>query len=194
MTMGAGSRQRGFTLIELLVTIVIVGIVLSIVTLSLNLAGDDREIRREVQRLMSILEVAQDDAMLQGREFGIEFLLGAYRFVEYDSLSGLWLEIPGEDVLRMRALPEGMELSLRLEDKLITLEENPIALAANGDEDNDDRTLQAKNYAPHVLIFSSGEMTPFELRIRRLTDQLSVALQSDLLGNLEFVDDESTQY
>ncbi len=192
--MGASSRQRGFTLIELLVTIVIVGIVLSIVTLSLNLAGDDREIRREVQRLMSILEVAQDDAMLQGREFGIEFLLGAYRFVEYDSLSELWLEIPGEDVLRMRALPEGMELSLRLEDKLMTLEENPIALAANGDEDNDDRTLQAKNYTPHVLIFSSGEMTPFELRIRRLTDQLSVALQSDLLGNLEFVDDESTQY
>ncbi len=132
--------------------------------------------------------------MLQGREFGIEFLLGAYRFVEYDSLSELWLEIPGEDVLRMRALPEGMELSLRLEDKLMTLEENPIALAANGDEDNDDRTLQAKNYTPHVLIFSSGEMTPFELRIRRLTDQLSVALQSDLLGNLEFVDDESTQY
>ncbi len=192
--MGASSRQRGFTLIELLVTIVIVGIVLSIVTLSLNLASDDREIRREVQRLMSILEVAQDDAMLQGREFGIEFLLGAYRFVEYDSLSELWLEIPGEDVLRMRALPEGMELSLRLEDKLMTLEENPIALAANGDEDNDDRTLQAKNYTPHVLIFSSGEMTPFELRIRRLTDQLSVALQSDLLGNLEFVDDESTQY
>jgi len=192
--MGTSSRQRGFTLIELLVTIVIVGIVLSIVTLSLNLAGDDREIRREVQRLMSILEVAQDDAMLQGREFGIEFLLGAYRFVEYDSLSELWLEIPGEDVLRMRALPEGMELSLRLEDKLMTLEENPIALAANGDEDNDDRTLQAKNYTPHVLIFSSGEMTPFELRIRRLTDQLSVALQSDLLGNLEFVDDESTQY
>lgn len=192
--MGTSSRDRGFTLIELLVTIVIIGIVLSIVTLSLNLAGDDREIRREVQRLMSILEVAQDDAMLQGRDFGIEFLLGAYRFVEYDSLSGLWLEIPGEDVLRMRALPEGMELSLRLEDKLVTLEENPIALATNGDDDNDDLTLQAKNYAPHVLIFSSGEMTPFELRIRRLTDQLSVALQSDLLGNLEFVDDESTQY
>jgi hypothetical protein len=44
------------------------------------------------------------------------------------------------------------------------------------------------------LIFSSGDMTPFEVHINRVTDRLSVALQGDLLGNLEFVDDEDTQF
>ncbi len=86
---GAG-RDRGFTLIELLVTIVIISIILSIAVLSLSLVGDDREVRKEAQRLMSLLEVAQDDAVLQGREFGVEFLIGSYRFVEYEPLSGKW--------------------------------------------------------------------------------------------------------
>ena len=111
---GAG-RDRGFTLIELLVTIVIISIILSIAVLSLSLVGDDREVRKEAQRLMSLLEVAQDDAVLQGREFGVEFLLGSYRFVEYEPLSGQWFEILGEDLLRTRQIPAEMEISLFLE-------------------------------------------------------------------------------
>ena len=187
---GAG-RDRGFTLIELLVSIVIISIILSIAVMSLSLVGDDREVRQEAQRLMSLLELAQDDAVLQGREFGVEFLLGSYRFVEYEPLSGQWFEILGEDLLRTRQLPEEMEVSLFLEDKRITLEENPVELA---DADQAEATPQARNYAPHIMIFSSGDMTPFEIHINRVTDSLSVTLQGDLLGNLEFVDDEDTQF
>jgi general secretion pathway protein H len=186
-----GGRDRGFTLIELLVTIVIISIILSITVMSLSLVGDDREVRQEAQRLMSLLEVAQDDAVLQGREFGVEFLLGSYRFVEYDPLSGQWLEILGADVLRTRQMPAEMEISLFLEDKRITLEASPIALA---EADGTETTLQARNYAPHIMIFSSGDMTPFEVRINRVTDQLSVALTGDLLGNIEFLNDEDTQF
>lgn len=192
-TVIGAARARGFTLIELLVTIVIISIILSIVVMSLSLVGDDREVRKEAQRLMSLLEVAQDDAVLQGREFGVEFLLGSYRFVEYEPISGQWFEILGADLLRTRQIPEEMEFSLFLEDKRITLEENPIGLG-DVDEDGLGATAQARNYAPHILIFSSGDMTPFEVHINRVTDRLSVALQGDLLGNLEFVDDEETQY
>jgi len=184
-------RDRGFTLIELLVTIVIISIILSIAVMSLSLVGDDREVRQEAQRLMSLLEVAQDDAVLQGREFGVEFLLGSYRFVEYEPLSGQWLEILGADLLRTRQIPAEMEISLVLEDKRIALEESPIALA---DADGTEATSQARNFAPHIMIFSSGDMTPFEVRINRVTDQLSVALKGDLLGNLEFLNDEDTQF
>ena len=187
---GAG-RDRGFTLIELLVTIVIISIILSIAVLSLSLVGDDREVRKEAQRLMSLLEVAQDDAVLQGREFGVEFLLGSYRFVEYEALSGQWFEILGEDLLRTRQIPAEMEISLFLEDKRITLEESPILLA---DQDEADATRLARNYAPHIMIFSSGDMTPFEIHINRATDSMSVALHGDLLGNLEFIDDADTQF
>ena len=183
-------NERGFTLIELLVSIVIIGIVLSIAVLSLSLAGNDRDVRREAQRLIAILEIAQDDAVLQGREFGIEFTTTGYRFVEYDPFSERWLEIPGEDLLRLRSLPEDYELSLYLEDKRITLDDDPVDLE---EEDDFGPSNNARNYAPHVMIFSSGDMTPFELHINRLTDELTVAMHADLLGNLEFLTDEERQ-
>ena len=104
---------------------------------------------------------------------------------------GQWLEILGADLLRTRQIPAEMEISLVLEDKRIALEESPIALA---DADGTEATSQARNFAPHIMIFSSGDMTPFEVRINRVTDQLSVALKGDLLGNLEFLNDEDTQF
>lgn len=183
-------RERGFTLIEILVTLVIVSIILSIAVMSLNLVSDDREIRTEVRRLMSLLEVAQDDAVLQGRDFGIEFLLGGYRFVEYDAYTGQWHDIFAADVLRPRKIPDEMEISLYLEDKRVLLDKNALGL---GEEDQANSTAEIKNYAPHLLIFSSGDMTPFEVSIRRETDQLAVALKGDLFGNIEFIDDEDMQ-
>jgi len=181
----------GFTLIELLVSIVIIGVVLSIAVLSLSLVDDDREIRREAQRLMAIVEIAKDDAVLQGREFGIEFTVTGYRFVEFDPFSNAWLEVPGEDLLRLRALPEDIELELFLEDKKITLDDEPAELVSGDDEDP---TPAARNYAPHVMIFSSGDMTPFELHINRLTDDLIVAMQADILGNMQFLTNEERQF
>lgn len=183
-------NERGFTLIELLVSIVIIGIVLSIAVLSLSLAGNDRDVRKEAQRLISILEIAQDDAVLQGREFGIEFTSTGYRFVEYDPFSALWLEIPGEDLLRMRSLPEDYEISLFLEDRRIALDDDPVDL---GEGDDDGPSTEVRNYAPHVMIFSSGDMTPFELHINRLTDELTIAMHADLLGNFEFLTDDERQ-
>ena len=183
-------HERGFTLIELLVSIVIIGIVLSIAVLSLSLAGNDRDVRKEAQRLIAILEIAQDDAVLQGREFGIEFTSTGYRFVEYEPFSELWLEIPGDDLLRIRSLPEDYEISLFLEDKRIALDDEPVDL---GEGDDDGPSTVVRNYAPHVMIFSSGDMTPFELHINRLTDELTIAMHADLFGNFEFLTDDERQ-
>ena len=190
-TCAKSKELSGFTLIELLVSIVIIGVVLSIAVLSLSLADNDREIRTEAQRLMAIVEIAKDDAVLQGREFGIEFTMTGYRFVEFDAFSNSWLEVPGEDLLRLRAFPEDVELDLFIEDKKITLDDEPAELAS---EDDEDPSPAARNYAPHVMIFSSGDMTPFELHINRRTDDQIVAMQADILGNLKFLTDEERQF
>ena len=118
-------RTHGFTLIEILVAVVIIGIVMSVAVLSLSLAGDDREVRKEVRRLMSLIEVAQTDAMMQGREFGIEIMTGAYRFVEFDVENNRWVEPLGDDSLKLWQLPEDYEVTLYVDDKRILLDPEP---------------------------------------------------------------------
>ena len=178
--------NRGFTLVEILVVVVIVGIVTSIALLSIGLAGDDRQVREEARRLASLIDVAVDESMMQGRDYGLELMTGSYRFVEFDPLTGQWAEILGDDMLRLRPLPEGMELDLFVEDQRVLLDPNPAEITT--DEDDDD--LSVEDYTPHLLIFSSGDVTPFELRLERYSDQRSVVIRGDQIGNIEFIDEE----
>ncbi len=186
--MRALSKSRlpaGFTLVEVLVVIVIVGTVVSIAMLSFGVLGNDRELQTEARRFVSLFELARDDASMQSREFGIELMTGAYRFVEYDSLAGRWAEVPGDDTLRLRALPDDEEFELFLEDKRILLEEDPAKINA---PDEKNMSATSKPFAPHLLIYSSGEANPFELHIRRSFDDERVVMRGDVFGEVEIAD------
>lgn len=185
-------RNRGFTLIELLVAVFIIAVVLSVTVLSVGLVGDDRDLQTEARRLISLLELTQDEAMMQGREFGVEFMQGGYRFVEYDPLSNQWAEPIDDGTLRYRPLPEGVEFELFLEDRAVALAPEPADIATP-DEEDDEREFGRDQYAPHLLIYSSGDMSAFELRLVRDFDQAAVAMGGDLLGNIEILDDGTAQ-
>ena len=173
--------QSGFTLIELLVVVVVIAIIVSIGMLSLGVLGDDRQMRREAYRIGSLLEVAQDESAMQGREFGLEIMRNSFRFVEYDPFSRQWTDIPTEDMFRFRQLPEPIEFELYLEDKSIQLDTDAADLSEPDNErDRDTR----KDYAPHILIFSSGDTTPFELRLVDTERDHIVILAGDVTGEI----------
>lgn len=176
------SFQPGFTLIELLVVIVVMAIIVSIGLLSLGVLGDDRQLRREAFRIGSLLEVAQDEAVMQGREFGLEVMLSSYRFVEFDPYQLRWAEVATEDVFRARELPEGMEFDLLLENKSVLLDIDAEVLT---EPDEKEKSNSKNDFAPHILIFSSGDSTPFELRIVDRERDYTVILTGDLVGSIE---------
>lgn len=163
----------------------IVGIVISIALLSMGVLGDDRELRKEGRRMIALVQLAQDEATMQGREFGIEFMTGGYRFVEYDPFLDVWGEILGDDTLRLRQLPEGTELDLYIEGQRVLLEEEPAMF-----EPPEENSLAstAEQYAPHILVFSSGDMTAFEVRILEMELDQVVILESNLLGEIKFAE------
>lgn len=177
-----GQRQNGFTLVEIMVVVTIVGIVLSIAVLSIGTLGDDDEVDTEIDRLIALVDTARDESMFQGREFGIEFLLQGYRFLELDPLTRQWIEIPGDDILRPRSLPEYAELDLFIEGQQIELELEPVVI--------DESDTDAEPHRPHVFLFSSGDLTPFELHFRRAyNDDVSI-LEGNLLGELARLKEE----
>ena len=136
--------SRGFTLIEILVVVVIIATVVSIALLSITVGGDDTELDQERRRLASLIETIQDEAVLQGREFGIEFMVSSYRFVEFDPLVRQWSEIPGDDLYRLRRLPEGLEFELFIDDRRVDLEHDPDRL----DDPKAPRAAGADPYRP----------------------------------------------
>jgi hypothetical protein len=111
----------------------------------------------------------------------------SYRFVEFDPLTLQWSEIIGDDTLRPRELPEELELELFIEDRRVLLKTDRARTAS----DEEDRP-RIERYAPHVLIYSSGDMSPFELHLVRRIDDSVIALQGDAAGSLEIVTPEDS--
>ena len=164
-------RAHGFTLLELLVVVVIVGLFAGVAVLSLGVLGSDRELEREAQRLSSLLELVHEEALMQGRDFGVLFSATSYRFLIFDYQSGTWVVPADDDFLRERQLPERLNMSLRLDDRDVVLEPDLV--------EAEDTT------EPQVLVLSSGEMTPFEAGFAREFENGEFRLSAEFNGKVE---------
>lgn len=181
-------RERAFTLIEILVVLVIIGVLSAVAFLSFGILADDDNLGREARRISSLIQLVTDEATTQGRDFGLEFMIAGYRFVEYDPLLDQWFEVIGDDYLVQRDLDEGVEFELFLEERKVLLHSEAQETESDEDEDERQRDL-TDDYLPHVLIMSSGDVTPFELRLVRDVDRSEVALSMSLAGELEITTD-----
>lgn len=177
---------RAFTLIEILVVLVIIGILVTITFLSFGILSDDDKLGREARRLSSLIEMVSDEAATQGRDFGLEFMTAGYRFVEYDPLLDQWFEVIGDDYLVQRDLDEGIEFTLRLEEHNVLLHLEAQEAKRGRDEDDVIPTRDlTDDYLPHVLIMSSGDVSPFELRFVRFADGSELILAMSLTGEIK---------
>jgi len=129
----------------------------------------------------------QDDATRQGREFGVELMTASYRFVEFDPLTRQWAEVPGDELYRLRFLPEGIEFSLYIDDKLIPLEEDPQQI---DDPSKSMTSTGIKPYLPHLFVFASGESSVYEIRLRRPQTDRELMMRGDVLGQIRFGEED----
>ena len=160
-------RQNGFTLLELLVVVVIVAILFTYTTLAIRSDSPEEIIKKEAQRMERLVQLALEEAILRGEEYGIEIFLDGYRFLRFDVTENRWLPLSDDKILRQRELPLEMELEMNLEDTEIVIElaSEPMSeqeLDLNIDNDENDEDEKAK---PQIFLLSSGEITPeFDVR------------------------------
>jgi general secretion pathway protein H len=161
-------RNSGFTLIEILVVVVIIGIVSAGVLLSVSLTGQDRDLDKESQRLLTLVNYAREQAELQTREYGLLFRDDGYEFLTFDVRRNLWRDVFEDDALRDRNLPEGLGIKLSVDAR-------PVILTKPKD---------AKDKAPQVMIFANGDLTTFEVTMERDGGVRSVTLTEDDKGQV----------
>ncbi|HEL4239604.1 MULTISPECIES: type II secretion system minor pseudopilin GspH [Stenotrophomonas] len=91
--------QRGFTLLELMVVLVIIGICTAGIGLGLgSLLDPGRQLRQEAERLAQRLQVARDEARIDGRPLRWQADANGYRFSRREG-SG-WVTVEHDDLLR----------------------------------------------------------------------------------------------
>lgn len=142
----------GFTLIELLVVLMIIGLIFTVVTLTVSF-GDDEQLDTEAQHLLDQARLAEDRSVLTGEPLGLRFVppgaepAWSYEWLRYRG--GQWLEAAAP--LETRQLPEGIELSLEVEGEQVMFER------LSNDE--------GEVLLPSIVFSPGGEVTPFYLTL-----------------------------
>ncbi|HKY91794.1 MAG TPA: type II secretion system minor pseudopilin GspH [Nevskiaceae bacterium] len=188
------ARAPGFTLIELLVVLVIIGVLATLVGLSVSGRATDDRMQAESRRLEQIFRLASDEAQVNGVELGFRYTTEGFDFLTLDP-GGNWVPIP-EGPFRPRTVPAPFFLELRVEGRLIKPVETTLAAAAGekdkdgdgkGDKffDNEAHKKAEDKVLPQVLIMSTGEMTAFTLDLKLKDYRSYYRLEGDEVGGLK---------
>lgn len=168
------AHERGFTLLELLAVIVIIGIILSFAILSMNTGGRAQALEQEARRLAALVEMAAQESVLQSQELGMLVTAHGYAFLAFQE--NTWHRIESDQELRARELPADIQIEL-------IIDELPTDLVVPDQED--DKGDKKGKEAPQILLLSSGEMTPFEIRLRSEQESGHYQLIGRVNGKLE---------
>ena len=165
----ADGGDAGFTLIELLVVVAIIGLLSAGIILTVSsLAGRDRDLEREGDRLFALINYAREQAELQTREYGILFQEEGYEFLVYDVQLGRWRDVFEDDALIARKLPDGIGVKLVVETR-------PVVLR---------RPADAHDKTPQLMIYSDGDLTAFAATLERDGGVRSVTVTEDDKGQV----------
>lgn len=147
--MGRPTFQHGFTLLELLVVLAVLGALLGLVSFSYQVDSDKELLQKKASELKLFLQHKVDQAWMEGITYGLEIksksiVLKRLEEDEWQDTESEWdLD---EDEMELDLVPVSSELQSQ---------------TASPSEE----TLELLKKVDLVLV-SSGEYTPFEIRLR----------------------------
>ena len=155
-------KQAGYTLWELLVVVAIIAVTVSMLQLSASLGDEHRELKRVGKDLGKLFHLLSQEAVFENRNYAVSVHDEGFVILEFKE--GEW-QASEESFLRRFKMNDSQRSQLYLDDSLVD-------------------TVKKTEPSPHILILSSGEMTPFEWRITDQQTRAGIVLQGNLLGNV----------
>ncbi len=181
----SSTKTTGFTLIEVMVVIALIGIIATMVQFTFSGKRPEDSLKEVSFRFAGVFESAVNYGLLNNVELGLIVKDNSYQFLGYDGVK--WSEISQQDWLSVQELPEGVELTLTLDDLPI---EEPMLFDSSifTEQSNeylsfdDIEAKKEKQIIPQVYILSGGDITPFSLTFH-FNEQASI---SDDLSELAY--------
>ncbi|GAB1265570.1 GspH family T2SS minor pseudopilin variant ExeH [Aurantivibrio infirmus] len=175
--------NSGFSLIELLVVVFIIGIMATVVSLTVDLGGTDsvnEELQQQAEKLLEFSILAEDQAVLSGDPIGLVLIPPGsettWRYTWQHYRGGAWRDLEAPFVIQ--GLSEGVELAIDVEGEEVNfepLEEDEVRL-------------------PTVVFYPGGEVTPFFLTLFDRTEiDVKQVLSSQRNGRVEWLDEEDLE-
>ena len=190
-------RNSGFTMIELLAVLVIIGVVTVLAIISVRALGGRDDQGQAATRLAGLVQLASENARLENIQYGLVVKPHHYEFVR---LSGNnWSPITNDPAFKSRKLPDGMELSVKVQDTVhVPLPSTAsdaetaatpasamgAASASGGDSSDMNGSGDTKAVHPQIAILSTGEMTPFTMRLTNPQNNKIYVLRGDNNGQI----------
>lgn len=154
-------NARGFTLIEMMVVVVIIAIVINFAMISFGRNSPADRLETESNRLMNLIQVASEEALLRASILGVDISEDGYAFLRLED--GEW-QTTDDSLFRERKLPDDMELRI-----------------IEGQPESDDEEKRT----PEIILLDSGEVTPFDLKITSTTTDTYFRLTGSETGDLK---------
>lgn len=148
-----------------MLVLVLIGMASVGVIMTMPQHGNENEnVDWQAQRFSTLLQFAEDEALISGKELALVFKDNSYRFAFYDYQNKKWLAMVSEQIGKIIEVPESLTFEYTLlgsvwdeietEDGDVFLDEDYL-VQIDGEED------ELKSLSPQVFIMSSGEVTPF---------------------------------
>lgn len=163
MSAAAGSVQRGFTLMELMLVILIIGLMLSSVSLSLPDSAN-KQLQQQAARLQAQIHLASQQSVFQNRDIGLLISADSYHFYSFEGER--WVLLEPQSRFAPRRLPAESQFELQLAGQPINL---PEAKPINPQE-------------PQILFLSDGQMSDFQLALTSTEQSKRFTLRGELSG------------
>lgn len=151
-------HARGFTLLEILVVMVVIGVIVAAATLAVGVLGRDRQAEDETRRFWAVLQQTREEAELQGMDVGLFVSATGYEFLRHEPREADWVPIADDRLYAPRSLPEGLRFRLWVDAREILLKPSPVDRG---------RKDEHQKWPPQIMVLSTGEVMPFELRLER---------------------------
>jgi general secretion pathway protein H len=158
--LATGMRSsRGFTLTEILVVILIISITFGFALMAFGDFGKSREIKMATEQFANMIKLIQQQAILESSTLGLNIQKNAYKAYRYQAPDH-WTPLPSRGIFTEQYFPKNATVVFQSNRK--------------------------KNHQPDIVINSSGDQTPFILKVGTKKEFPLIILVGRHNGNLYF--------